>query len=143
MSGQRRQPPSADPIAIQPGTEDSDADANLSVEDSTAAFTGIMQPFMESMTAAINTAITTASTNAENIAAAEAAAIRTASKAVVSVSSSIDPFDNLSTDMNTREGKALWYTITRMYSAWTKSGIAVTMANAEALQDPICDKVIS
>ena len=82
MSGPRRQPPAADTAAIQPGAEDLDADANPAVEDSTAAFTGIMQPFMASMTAAITTAITTTSTNAVNIAAAAATAARTASKAV-------------------------------------------------------------
>ena len=45
--------------------------------------------------------------------------------------------------MNTREGKALWYTITRMPGAWTKAGVAVTVANTEALQDLIQDKVAS
>ena len=45
--------------------------------------------------------------------------------------------------MNMREGKALWYTITRMPGAWTKAGVAVTVANAEALQDLIRDKVAS
>ena len=43
--------------------------------------------------------------------------------------------------MNTREGKSLWYTITRMPGAWPKAGVAVTVANAEALQDLIRDKV--
>ena len=143
MSGRRRQTPAADPAAIQPGTEDSDADANPAVEESATTFAGIMQPFMASMTAAIATAITTASTNAVNIAAAAATAVRTALKAIVLISSSIDLFDNLSTDMNTREGKALWYTITRMPGAWPKAGVAVTVANAEALQDLILDKVTS
>ena len=85
------------------------------------------------MTAAIATTITTASTNAADISAAAATAVRTAPKAIISISSSIYPFDNLSTDMNTREGKALWYTITRMPGAWPKVGVAVTVANAEAL----------
>ena len=143
MSGQRGQPTAVDPAAINPGTEDSDADANLAVEDSTAAFAGIMQPFMESITASIATAIATASTNAANVAAAAATAVRTASRAVVSISSSIDLFENLSTDMNTREGKALWYTIARMPGAWPKSGVAVTVANTEALQDLIRDRVTS
>ena len=132
MSKRRRQPPAADPAEINPGTEDSDADANPEFEDSAAAFAGIMQPFMASTTAAIETAITTSSMNAGNIAAAAATAVRTAPKAAISISSSIYPFDNLSMDMNTREGKALWCTITRMPGAWTKAGVAVTMAKAEA-----------
>ena len=45
--------------------------------------------------------------------------------------------------MNTREGKALWYTITRMTTNWPKAGLAVTVANAERLQDLIRDKVTS
>ena len=129
------------PAAIQSRVEDSDADANPAVKDSAAAFTGIMQPFMASMTATIATAITTISTKAENITAAAATAVRTAPKAVVLIFSSIDPFDNLSTEMNTREGKALWYAITRMPGAWTKAGVAGTVANAEALQDLTRDKV--
>ena len=143
MSGRRRQPPAANPAAINPRTEDSDADVNPAVEDSAAAFTGIMQPFMASMTAAIATAITTAYMNAANIAAAEATAVRTVPKAVVSISLSIDPFENLSTDMNTREGKELWYKVTRIPVAWPKAGVDVTLANAEALQDLIRDKVTS
>ena len=143
MSGRRRQPPAADPAAIQPGTEDSDADTNPAVKDSADAFAGIMQTFMASMTATISTAITTTSTNAANSSAAAATAVRTAPKSVVSISTSIDPFDNLSTDMNTREGKALCYMITRMPGAWPKPGVAVTVANAEALQDLIRDKVTS
>ena len=118
-----------------------DAGANRAVEDSTDAFAGIMQPFMASMTAAITTAITTASTKAAKISAAAATVVRTAPKAAVSISSSIDPFNNLSTDMNMREGKALWYMITRMSGAWPKAGVAVTVANAEALQDLVRDKV--
>ena len=143
MSGQRRQPPAADPAAINPGTEDSDADANLAVEDSATAFAGIMQPFMASMTSPIATAITIASTNAANIAAAAATAVCTVPKAVASISSSIDPFENLSTDMNTREGKALWYTITRMSGTCPKAGVSVTVENAGALQYLIRDKVTS
>ena len=108
MSGRRRQPPAADPEAINPGTEDSDADAIPAVEDSAAAFASLVQPFMASMTSAITTAITNASTNAANIAAAAATAVRTVPKVVASISSSIDPFNNLSTDMNMREGKAFW-----------------------------------
>ena len=142
MSGRRRQPPAANPSVINPGTEDLDADANPAVEDSAAAFTSLMQPLMASMTDAIATAITNASMNAANIATAAATAVRTFPKAVVSIFSSIDPFDNLSTDMNTREGKAL-YTITRMPGAWPKSGVAVAVANAEDLQDLIRDKVAS
>ena len=69
--------------------------------------------------------------------------MRTIPKAVASISYSIDPFDNLLTDMNTREGKALWYTITRMPGAWPKAGVAVTVANVDALQDLIWDKVAS
>ena len=80
---------------------------NPAVEDSAAAFAGLMQPFTASMTAATATAITTASTNAANIAAAAATAVRTMPKAVASIYSSIDLFKNLSTDMNMREGKAL------------------------------------
>ena len=102
-----------------------------------------MQPFMAPMTAAIATVITNASTNAANIAAAAAMAVRTVPKAVASISSSIDPFENLSTDMNTREGKAFWYTITRIPGAWPKAGVAVTAANAKALQYLIRDKVAS
>ena len=64
-------------------------------------------------------------------------------KAVVSISLSIDLFDNLTTDMNMRERKAFWYTITRMPGAWPKAGFAVTVANVEALQDLIRDKVTS
>ena len=143
MSVQRRQPPADDPAEINPGTEYSDADANLAVEDSATAFTGLMQPFMASMTAAITTAITTASTNASNIVAETATSVRTVPKAVTSISSSIDTFDNLSTDMNTREGKALWHTITRMPGAWNKAGVAFTVANTESLQDLIRDKVTS
>ena len=120
-----------------------DADANPAVKDSAASFSGIMQPFMASMTAAIATTITTVSTNAANIAAAAATAVRTAPKAVILISSSIYPFGNLSTDMNTREGNALWYMITRMPGAWPKLGVAVTVANAEALQDLIRDRVTS
>ena len=89
------------------------------------------------MTAAITTAITNASMNVAIIAAAAATDVRTATKSVESIYSSIYPFDNLSTDMNMRDGKALWYTITRMPSAWPKAGVAVTMANAEDLQDLI------
>ena len=133
MSGRRRQPPAADPAANNPGTEDLDSDAIPAVEDSAAAFASLMQPFMASMTAAIATAITNASTNAANIAAAASTAVRTVPKAVALISFLINPFDNLSTDMNMREGKALWYTITRMPGAWTKAGVAVTVANAEAL----------
>ena len=103
MSGPRRQPPAADPAAINPGTEDSDVDAIPEVEDSSAAFASLVQPFMASMTAAIATAITNASTNAVNIAEAAATAVQTVPKAVASISSPIDPFDNMSTDMNTRE----------------------------------------
>ena len=110
MSGRGRQPPTADPAAINPGTEDFDADANPAVEDSAAAFAGLMQPFMASMDAAIATTITTASPNEANIAAAATTAVQTVPKAVALISSSIDPFDNLSTDLNTREGEALWYT---------------------------------
>ena len=98
---------------------------------------------MTSINYAIATAITTASRNVANIAAAAATAVRTVPKAVASISSSIDPFDNLSTDMNTREGKALWYKITSMPGTWPKAGVAVTMVNAEALQDLIRDKVTS
>ena len=141
MSGRRRQPPAADPATINHGTENSDADANPTVEDSAAAFAGLMQPFMESMTAAIATTITTVSTNAANIAEAAATAVRIVPKFVPSISSSIHPFDNLSTDMNTREGKALWYMITRMPGVFPKAGVAVTVANTEALQDLIRDKV--
>ena len=143
MSGQRRQQSAADPAAINPGMEDLDADTNPLVEDSATAFTGLMQPFMASVTAAIATSITTASTNAANIAAAAATAVRTVPKDVVLISLSIDPFNNLSTDMNTREGKALWYTITRIHGAWIKAGVAVNVANAEALQDLIRDKFTS
>ena len=106
MSGQRRQSPAADPAAIQPEAEDLDADANPAVEESTAAFAVIMQPFMSYMTAAIATAITPASTNAANIAAVAATAARTAHKAI-SISLLMYLFDNMSTDMNTREGEAL------------------------------------
>ena len=143
MSRQRRQPPAADLVAIQPGSEYLYAGANPLVEDSTAAFAGIMQPFMESMTADIATAITTASTNEANIAASAATAVRTNPKAVVLISSSIDPFENMSTDMDMRGGKALWYTITRMSGAWPKAGVGVIVANAEALQDIIRNKVTS
>ena len=143
MSGQRRQPSAADPSAINPETEDLDADANPAVEDSAAAFASLMQPFMASMTDAITTAITNASTNAANISAAAATAVQTVPKAVALISSLINPFENLSTDMNTTEGKALWYTITRMPGAWPKAGVIVTVANAEALQDLIRDKVAS
>ena len=98
---------------------------------------------MASMTAEIGPAITNASTNAANIAAAAATAVWTVPKAVTSISSLIDPFDNLLTDMNTREGKALWYTITRIPGAWPNAGVAVTMENVESLQDLIRDKVAS
>ena len=98
---------------------------------------------MASTTVAIATAITNASKNAVNIAAEEATSVQTLPNAVVSISFLIDPFENLSTDMNTREGKAIWYTITRMPGAWTKAGVDVTVANAEALQDMIRDKVAS
>ena len=37
----------------------------------------------------------------------------------------------------------MWYTITRMPGAWPKAGVAVTVANAEALQDLIIYKVTS
>ena len=90
---------------------------NLAVEEYAAAFACLMQPFVVSMTAAIATAITTASTNAANIAAAAATSVHNVPKTVALISSSINPFDNLSTDMNTREEKALWYTITRMPGA--------------------------
>ena len=76
-----------------------DADAKLAVEDSAAAFASLMHPSIASMTAAIATAA--------NIAAAAATAVRTLPKAVALISSLIDPFDNLLTDMNTREEKAL------------------------------------
>ena len=102
-----------------------------------------MQPFIASMTAAIAIAITTASTNIANIAVASSTAVRTVPEAVVSISLSLYPFDNLSTDMNTREGKTLWYTITRIPGAWPKAGVAITVANAEALQDLIRYKVTS
>ena len=102
MSEERRQPPASDQAAINPGTEDSDSDTNSAVEDSAAAFAVLMQTFMASMTDAIVTAITTASKNAANIAVAEAKAARTLPKAVALISLSIDPFDNLSMDMNTR-----------------------------------------
>ena len=95
----------ADPEAMNPGTEDSDADANLVIEDSAAAFASIMQPLMESMTAAIATAITNASTNAANIAAVAATAVQNMPKAIASISSLIDPFENLSTDMKFEGGK--------------------------------------
>ena len=114
---------------------------NPAVEDSAVAFAGLMQPFMASMTAAIATAITTASTNAANIAAAAATSVRTVLKEVVSIYLLIDQLDNMSTDMNTREGKALWYTITRMPGACPKAGVAVTGANTESLQDLIRYKV--
>ena len=65
------------------------------------------------------------------------------SKAVASIYYLIDPFENLSMDMNTREVKALWYIITRMPGAWPKAGVAVTVANTEALQDLIRDKIAS
>ena len=99
------------------------------------------QSTLERKICAIATAITTASKNAANITAAAATAVRTVPKAVALISSSIDPFDNLSTDMNTMEGNALWYTITRMSGAWPKAGVAVTVENSEALQDLTRDKV--
>ena len=102
-----------------------------------------MQPFMASMTAAIATAITTASTNADNSDASAATAVQTVPNTVTSISLSIDLFNNISMNTNTREGKTLWYTITRMPGASTKAGVAVTVANAEALQDLIRDKVNS
>ena len=70
MSSRRRQLLAADPAAINPGKEDSDADAILAVEDSAANFASLVQPFMASMTAVIASTITNASTNAANIAAA-------------------------------------------------------------------------
>ena len=140
MSGQSRQPTAADPAAINPGMEDSDADANPAVEDSAAAFASHVQPFMASMTAVIATAITNASMNSENIAAAAATVVPAVPEAVALISSSIDPFENMSTDMNTRELKALWYTITRMPGAWPKAGVSFTVVNAEALQYLIRDK---
>ena len=143
MSGRRRQPPAADLAAIDPGTEDSDADANPAVEDSAAALASLMQPFMASMNSVIGTAIINASTNASNIAAVAAMAVRTMLKAVASISFSIDLFNNLLMNMNTRYGKALWYTITRMPGAWPNAGVTVTVANVEALQDLIRDKVAS
>ena len=82
MSGRRRQPPAADPAAINSGTEDLDADAIPLVEDSAAAFASLMHPSMVSMTAAIATAITNASTNAANISAAAATDVQTVPKAV-------------------------------------------------------------
>ena len=103
------------------------------VEDSSTAFTGLMQHFMASMTAAIATAITTAPMNAANIAAAATTAVQTLPKAVTPSSLSIDSFDNLLKEMDMREGKALWYTITRMPSAWPKAGVVVTVANTESL----------
>ena len=111
MSGRRRQPPAADPAPINPGTEEWDTNTNPAVKDSAAAFASLVQPFMVSMTAAIATVITNASTNAANIAAAAATSVRAMPKAVASISYSIDQFDNLLTDINTRVGKALWYTI--------------------------------
>ena len=54
MSGRRRHP------NPNPGTEDLIADTNLAVEDSVAAFAGLMQPFMAPMTAAIATGPSTA-----------------------------------------------------------------------------------
>ena len=92
----------ADPAAINPETEDSDAETISAVEESAATFASLMQPFMASMTASIVTAITIASTNASNIAAAAATAVRTVPKAVASISSLIVLFENLSTDINTR-----------------------------------------
>ena len=130
MSGRSRQIPVADPASIIPGTVYSDADANPAVEDSVAAFASLVHPFMASMTADIATAITNASMNAENIATAAATAVRAVPKAVASIYLSIDPFDNLFTDMNTREGKALWYTIKRIPGAWHKAGVAVIVENA-------------
>ena len=143
MSDRRRQPPATDPAAINHGTKDLDTDAKPAVEDYVVAFACLMQPFMASMNSAIATEITTASTNAANIAAAAATSVLTVPKDVASISSSIDLFGNLSTDMNTREGKALWYTITRKPGAWPKAGVAVTVANEESLQDLIRDKVTS
>ena len=134
MSGRRRQPPAADLEAINHGTEDSDVDANPAVKDSDAAFAGLVQPFMASMNAVIATTITTASMNTANIAASVATAVQTVSKAVVSIYLSIDSLKNMSTEMNTREGKALWYMITRirMPGAWTKAGVTVNVVNASA-----------
>ena len=72
---------------------------------------------MASMTAAIMTAITNVSTNAANIAAVAATAVWIVPKAVASISSLINPFENMWIYMNMRDGKALWYTITRMPGA--------------------------
>ena len=98
---------------------------------------------MASMTAAIATVITNASMNAANIDALAATTVGTVPKAIASISPSVDPFDNLPTDINTREAKALWYIITRMPGNWTKALVAITVANEEALQDLIRDKVAS
>ena len=87
----------ANPAAINPGT----------VNDSADAFAGLIQPFMASLTSDITTAITPTSMNAANIAAAADTAIRNVPKAVASISLSIDQFDNLSMEINRREGKAL------------------------------------
>ena len=38
---------------------------------------------------------------------------------------------------------ALWYIITRMPGAWPKAGVVVSVANTEAIQDLIRDKVAS
>ena len=118
-------------------------DANPEVENSAVAFARLMQKFMASMTATTATEITTAYMNAANIAAEAPTAVRTVPKAVASISSLIDMFDNMLTDMNTREVKALWYTITRITGAWLKVDVAITVANAEALQDLIRDKFAS
>ena len=103
MSRRRRQPPAANTAAINPGIEYLDANANPAVEDSSAAFADLMHPFVASIIAVIVTAIITASTNTANISASAAMAVRTMPKDVASISSLIDPFENLSTDMNTRE----------------------------------------
>ena len=132
-----RQLSASDPSEINHGTEDSDADANLAIENSAAAFASLMQLFMTSVTDAIATTITNAYKNAENIDAAAATAVRTVPNSVAS----IDPFENLTMNMNTREGKALCYTITNIYGTWPKAGVVVTVANVEALQYLIRDKV--
>ena len=109
----------------------------------------MMEPMLAAMSKAIVEAMTTGATitaTAASAAATSAAAAATAAVALPStkpISSSIDPFDSLSTDMDSKEEKALWYAITAMTRDWPKRGVSCTVQNAEKFQDLYRDKVTS
>ena len=110
------------------------AEANPGPADPANIVLRMMQPMMAALSTAIVEAVTTGATSAATAAAAAAttaaaiaAAAAAAQPTTKTISSSIDPFDSLSTDMSSKDGKTLWYAITKMNGDWPKKGITCTV----------------